>query len=59
MWWLDFPTLVLIIAAGFQVGLQAMFGIDAAHWMLGGADRILFVLMGFSSLWQLFRQRFR
>jgi hypothetical protein len=26
----DFPTLVLIIAAGLQAGLQAAFGVDAA-----------------------------
>ena len=58
MWLLDFPTLVLIIAAGFQAGLQAMFGVDAAGAIFGGHSNIIFVLMGFSAVWQLLRQRF-
>ena len=35
MWFLDFPTLVLVIAAGLQAGLQAVFGLDAAATLFG------------------------
>lgn len=58
MWLVDFSTLVLIIGAGLQMGIQAIFGIDAAGIVFGSYDRVVFVLMGLSAIWQLFRQRF-
>jgi uncharacterized membrane protein YuzA (DUF378 family) len=58
MWLCDFPTLVLIIAAGVQVGLQALFGVDAAGAIFGEHSRYVFMLMGLSAVWQIFRQRF-
>ena len=59
MWFFDFPTLVLIIAAGFELGIQGIFGVDAAGAIFGPHERLAFALMGFSALWQLGRQRFR
>jgi uncharacterized membrane protein YuzA (DUF378 family) len=58
MGWIDFLTLVLIVAAGFQLGIRAAFGVDAAAAIFGSEDRILFILMGLSAVWQLFRQKF-
>ena len=58
MRWIDFPSLVLIIAAGIQVGLQAFFGWDAAGSLFGDYAWIVFQLMGISAIWQLCRQRF-
>lgn len=58
MWWFDFPSLVLIIAAGIQVGLDAFFGWDVAGKLFGDYAPIVFQLMGVSAIWQLFRQRF-
>lgn len=59
MWLVDFPTLLLIIGAGLQMGIQAIFGIDAAAVIFGPYEQVVFVLMGLSAIWQLFRQRFR
>lgn len=58
MWLVDFTTLVLIIAAGLQLGIHAIFGIDAAGAIFGSYERVVFVLMGLSAIWQLFRQQF-
>ena len=58
MWFFDFPTLVLVIAAGFQLGVQGLFGLDAGSALFGKHVSMLFMLMGVSAIWQLFRQRF-
>jgi uncharacterized membrane protein YuzA (DUF378 family) len=58
MGFIDFLTLVLILAAGFQVGIQATFAADVAGWIFGGGEKILFEMMGASAVWQLFRQRY-
>jgi uncharacterized membrane protein YuzA (DUF378 family) len=58
VWFLDFPTLFLIIAAGFQTGLQAIFGVDAVGMIFGGNGKFVLALMGLSAVWQLFRQKF-
>jgi uncharacterized membrane protein YuzA (DUF378 family) len=58
LWILDFPTLVLIIFAGFQLGLQGFFGINAAGWLFGNGVKVFYMLIGLSALWQLMRQRF-
>jgi uncharacterized membrane protein YuzA (DUF378 family) len=57
MWFLDFVTLVLIIAAGLHAGLQA-FGLNVATALFGAHANIVLWLMGASAVWQLFRQRF-
>jgi len=58
VWLIDFPTLCLIIAAGFQAGMLAIFGVDAAGVLFGGYEKLVFELMGISALWQLCRQKF-
>jgi uncharacterized membrane protein YuzA (DUF378 family) len=35
MWFLDFSSLILIIAGGFQLGLLGLFGWDAAAAIFG------------------------
>jgi uncharacterized membrane protein YuzA (DUF378 family) len=59
MWFLDFTTLVLIIAAGMQLGLQAFFGWDAAATITGRWESYVFMAMGVSAVWQVFRQKFQ
>jgi len=54
---IDFFTLLLVIAAGFQVGLQVA-GIDMTGYAFGRYEGIVFVLMGLSAVWQLARQKF-
>jgi uncharacterized membrane protein YuzA (DUF378 family) len=54
----DFLTLILIVAAGLQLGLQGIFGWDAAAHLFGGHERIAFMVVGLSAVWQIFRQRF-
>ena len=58
MWWLDFPALVLIIAAGIQLGLQAFFGWDLTGTIAGKWAPYVFMAMGVSAVWQVFRQKF-
>ena len=58
MWIVDFPTLVLVIAAGLQLGLQGLFGINSAAWLFGSWANTIFALMGLSAVWQLWLQRF-
>jgi uncharacterized membrane protein YuzA (DUF378 family) len=58
MWFLDFPTLVLIIAAGLQLGLQAFFGWNLAGTIAGDWERFIFMAMGLSAVWQVLRQKF-
>jgi uncharacterized membrane protein YuzA (DUF378 family) len=58
MWFLDFPSLVLVIAAGIQLGLLSSFGWDAAGTIFGSYAPIVFEIMGLSAIWQLLRQRF-
>jgi uncharacterized membrane protein YuzA (DUF378 family) len=57
MWILDFPSLVLIIAAGLQLGLLGLFGWDAAAAIFGAYTKVAYIVMGISAR-QLFRQRF-
>jgi uncharacterized membrane protein YuzA (DUF378 family) len=53
----DFLTLVLILAAGLQLGLQGFFRWDAAEHLFGAHERIFFMIIGLSAVWQIFRQR--
>jgi uncharacterized membrane protein YuzA (DUF378 family) len=54
----DFFTLIVILAAGLQLGLQGFFGWDAAAHFFGDRERISFIVAGLSAVWQIFRQRF-
>jgi uncharacterized membrane protein YuzA (DUF378 family) len=58
MWFFDFSTLVLIIAAALQLGLQAFFGWDAVSYITGTGAPFVFKAMGIAAVWQLCRQKF-
>jgi uncharacterized membrane protein YuzA (DUF378 family) len=58
LWLLDFPSLVLIIAGGFQLGLLGLFGWDAAAAIFGAHTKAAYIAVGISAVWQLLRQRF-
>ena len=58
MWILDFPSLILTIAAGLQLGLLGLFGWDAAAAIFGADTKAAYIVLGISAIWQLFRQRF-
>jgi uncharacterized membrane protein YuzA (DUF378 family) len=58
MWIMDFPSLVLIIAAGFQLGVLGLFGFDAAAAVFGAYTKAAYIVVGVCAIWQLFRQRF-
>ena len=51
----DVVASVLVVAAGLQVGLQAL-GIDVTGHIFGQYEAIVFALMGFSTIWLLIRQ---
>jgi uncharacterized membrane protein YuzA (DUF378 family) len=55
---IDFCTLVLIVAGGFQLGLQGLFEFDFTGWLFGSWQKGLYDLIGFAAVWQLWRQRF-
>jgi uncharacterized membrane protein YuzA (DUF378 family) len=58
MWFFDFTSLSLIIAAGLQLGLVGFFGWDAAGAILGSYAKATYMIVGASALWQLSRQKF-
>jgi uncharacterized membrane protein YuzA (DUF378 family) len=58
MWYIDFTTLVLVILGGIQLGLIGVFGFGSAVVLPDPYAKPLFVLIGFSAVWQLFRQKF-
>jgi uncharacterized membrane protein YuzA (DUF378 family) len=58
MWMFDFPSLVLIVAAGLHLGLLGFFGWDATGAIFGTYKNLVFMLIGLSAMWQLFRQKF-
>jgi len=53
---IDMCTLVLIIAAGFELGLQGVFGIELIKWLFGSWQTGVYDLIGFAAVWQLWRQ---
>jgi uncharacterized membrane protein YuzA (DUF378 family) len=55
MGFIDLLTLVLVLAAGFQVGAQAFFGFDPAMAIFGSGGKFVLMAMGASALWQLVR----
>ena len=58
MWIIDFPTLVLIIVGGLDLGALGFFGYDAAAAVFGPNVRIAYMAVGVSAVWQLMRQKF-
>jgi uncharacterized membrane protein YuzA (DUF378 family) len=58
MWFIDFPSLILIIAGGVQLGLLGFLDVDAIGRLFGQNEKFVFMLIGLSAVWQLFRQRF-
>jgi len=58
MWFVDWPTLVLLILAGINVGVLAVSGYNLAHAVFGSYSYVVYALVGLSALWQLARQRF-
>jgi uncharacterized membrane protein YuzA (DUF378 family) len=57
MWWIDFPTLVLMIVGSLLIGVQGVFGVDLTTEYLNSSARIAQIAIGASALWQLSRQR--
>lgn len=57
MWFIDFPTLLLIIGAGLDLGLAGAFGWNPAMKYFGSHINIAYEIVGFSAAWQLLRQR--
>lgn len=58
MWWIDFPTLVLIVLAAIVLGVLGATGINIIEYILGEYARIAYLVFGIAGLWQLTRQRF-
>ena len=58
MWYIDFPTLVLVILGGIQLGLIGLFGFDSGVFIPHSYAKPFFVLIGFGAVWQLFWQKF-
>jgi len=58
MWLIDFPSLVLIIAAGLDLGALGFFEYDPAAAIFGSHVRIAYMVVGVSAVWQLLRQKF-
>lgn len=58
MWFIDFPTLVIVLAAAILSAVANLFGIDLVEAYLPGYDTGLYSVILFSGVWQLCRQRF-
>ena len=58
MWYIDFPTLLLVLAAGLDLGLAGIFGWNPAMKYFGSHINIVCAIVGLSATWQLCRQQF-
>jgi uncharacterized membrane protein YuzA (DUF378 family) len=56
---IDLITLILVIAAGLQLGLLGFFGINVAEMIFGPYVTLAYEVVGVSAVWQLLRQKFR
>ena len=54
----DGPTLFLIIAAAIMFAALGLFDLSLKQLIGVTAATILYVMVGFSGLWQMFRQRY-
>jgi uncharacterized membrane protein YuzA (DUF378 family) len=59
MWPIDFPTLVLILAAGLELGTQGVFGFSFYGWLFGSWVPLAYQITGLAAVWQICRQRFQ
>lgn len=53
----DFCSLLLIILTAIIIGIAALFGVDLISAAAGKWTHFWHVTIGFSGVWQLFRQR--
>ena len=57
-WFLNFTTMVMIIAAGLDLGVLGFWGYDVAPALFGTYTRNAYMVTGCGAVWQLFRQTF-
>jgi uncharacterized membrane protein YuzA (DUF378 family) len=55
---IDFLTLILILAAGIELGLIGFFGFSFLTRLFGSGYTVAYDVIGVSAVWQLTRQRF-
>jgi uncharacterized membrane protein YuzA (DUF378 family) len=55
---IDLVTLLLILAAGLQVGIIGFFGVNFAEMLFGSHIVLIYEIVGVSAVWQLLRQKF-
>jgi len=55
---IDFSTLVMILAAGIELGSEGAFGFSLFDWVFGAHKLLAYDFIGLAALWQLVRQRF-
>jgi uncharacterized membrane protein YuzA (DUF378 family) len=55
---IDFLTLILILAAGVELGLIGLFGFSFLTWLFGSWHTAAYDVVGVSAIWQISRQRF-
>jgi uncharacterized membrane protein YuzA (DUF378 family) len=58
LWFIDFPTLVLVLIGGLLLGVQGIFGLDILAQYLGPAARLIQAVIGIAAVWQFSRQKF-
>jgi len=59
MWPFDFPTLILILAAGLELGAQGALGVSLYGWLFGSWKMAAYQITGLAAVWQICRQRFQ
>ena len=53
----DFFSLILILAAGIELGLIGFFGFSFLTWLFGRWHFVAYDVIGVSAVWQISRQR--
>jgi uncharacterized membrane protein YuzA (DUF378 family) len=54
---IDLLTLILLLLAGFELGLIGFFGFSLLTWVFGDGHRFAYDAIGLAAIWQLSRQR--
>jgi uncharacterized membrane protein YuzA (DUF378 family) len=54
---IDYPTLLILLAAGFHLGLVGFFDLDLLARYLPDHIILAYKVVGVSAVWQLLRQR--
>jgi uncharacterized membrane protein YuzA (DUF378 family) len=58
MWFIDFPTLALIIAYSINTGISAVFDVDVIGLVAWNQNStVARTVVGLAGVWQLTRQR--